>query len=98
MDELLYKIIDENTIEGYDGGILKKYDGQNLISVVANPTADDLKNFGYKPLIDEGIPEYNEKTQYVTIKYTEDDNNITTVYEVINKEDSQEVESISEVE
>ncbi len=86
MDEILYKIIDENTIEGYDGGILKKYDGQNLISVVANPTADDLKNFGYKPLINEGVPKYNEKTQYITIKYTEDVDTITTTYTVINKD------------
>ena len=86
MDEILYKIIDENTIEGYDGGILKKYDGQNLISVVANPTADDLKNFGYNPLINEGVPKYNEKTQYITIKYTEDVDTITTTYTVINKD------------
>lgn len=86
MDELLYKIIDENTIEGYDGGILKKYDGQNLISVIANPTADDLKNFGYKPLINEGVPEYDEETQYVTIKYTEDDDTIITTYTIVDRD------------
>ena len=89
----MYLFINENEIQGYNGEILKRYIGNKLVKVISNPTDEQLKEFGYKPLDDTAvIPEYNEATQYITIKYTDTPENIIKGYTVYDIEIPEEIE------
>lgn len=65
----MYIFINENEIMSYSGEILKRYVGNRLVKTIANPTDDDLKEFGYLPLVEDEMPEYNMETQYLIEKY-----------------------------
>ena len=89
----MYILMNENTIEPYNGEILKRYVGKKLIKAISNPTDEQLKEFGYKSLDDTAvIPEYNEATQYITVKYTDTPENIIKGYTVYNIEIPEEIE------
>lgn len=79
----MYLFIDENTIEHYEGEVLKRYVGNRLIKAISNPTNEQLTEFGYKHLCDSPIPTYDEKTQYIKTTYV-DGEEITVVHEVLN--------------
>ena len=65
----MYIFINENEIVPYSGEILKRYVGNRLVKTIANPTDDDLKEFGYLPLVEAEIPEYDVEKQYLVEKY-----------------------------
>ena len=65
----MYIFINENEIMSYSGEILKRYVGNRLVKTIANPTDDDLKEFGYLPLVEAEIPEYDVEKQYLVEKY-----------------------------
>ena len=66
---MIYLFISEDKIEAYNGKILKRYVGDKLVKTIANPTKQDLKEFGYMKLIKSEIPKYEEETQYLEYSY-----------------------------
>ena len=61
--------INKNQIEPYNGEILKRYVGNKLVKAIANPTEQDLKEFGYMELVKSEIIEYEEEIQYLEYSY-----------------------------
>ena len=66
---MYYLFINENQIEPYNGEILKRYVGNKLVKAIANPTEQNLKEFGYMELVKSEIIEYEEETQYLEYNY-----------------------------
>ena len=79
---MYYLFINENQIEKYNGEILKRYVGNKLVKVISNPTDEDLREFGYMPLIEEEEPQYNKETQYLSFRYETDGQTISKVWKV----------------
>lgn len=91
----MYIFIDEHTIEAYNGEILKRYIGNKLVKAISNPTDEQLKEFGYKPLDDTAVmPEYDEATQYIAVKYTDTPEKIIKGYTVYDIEIPEEIENV----
>lgn len=79
----MYLFISEDEIQAYKGEVLKRYIGAKLVKTISNPTDEDLKEFGYRPLENTAeVPEYNTETQYVSAKYTETEDKIIQTYVV----------------
>ena len=95
---MMYLFISEDKIEAYNGEILKRYVGNKLIKTIANPTEQDLKEFGYKPLKDsDEVPEYDEVTQCLIEKYTDTSDEIIKnyiVHDIITSEENIDVEEV----
>ena len=79
---MLYLFINENQIEPYNGEILKRYVGNKLVKAISNPTDNDLKEFGYKELVESEMPEFNSETQALNIKYKCTNAQIIKIYEI----------------
>ena len=93
----MYLFISENEIQGYNGEILKRYIGKKLVKIISNPTDEQLEEFGYKPLDDTAaMPEYDETTQYIAVKYTDTPEKIIKEYAVYDIEIPEEVISEDE--
>lgn len=88
---MLYLFINENQIEPYNGEILKRYVGNKLVKAISNPTDEDLKEFGYKELVENKVPEFNSETQTLNIKYIYNDTQIIKTYEVVNITTDEEI-------
>ena len=80
--ENYFIFISSTELLGYDGEPLKRYVGNKLVKVISNPTERDLVEFGYKPLIKEQIPTYDEETEYVERTYLDEVDRIVEHYEV----------------
>lgn len=81
---MLVKYINENTIEIANKYSILKYDDIQVI----NPKDEDFIKAGYKELVIEEEPTYNEETEYLEIKYKELTDKILQLNEVcIKKED-----------
>ena len=78
----MYIFMNENEIIPYNGDILKRYVGNRLVKTIANPTDEDLREFGYMPLIEEEEPQYNKETQYLGFHYETDGQTISKVWKV----------------
>lgn len=87
-----YIYVDSYTLIPYKGEILKRYVGNRLVKIISNPTERDLVEFGYKPLIEEEIPTYDEETEYLEITYINEEDRIVKHYEVKEIPDEQENE------
>lgn len=71
----MYKFIDEYDIVPAPSVI--KYEDE----VYVNPSDELLRSLGYKPLIIPDPPEHDE-TEYIVVKYKENENDITQIYEI----------------
>lgn len=80
MDLYLFK--SENEIERYENQTFKYYIDKRLYKSVSNPTDDEKKTFGFKPLVEEEIPEYDEEKEYIVMSYVDGEEYITKHYEV----------------
>jgi len=75
----MYRFINANQIQPYDGSILKQYEDDKLVKVVSNPTEEQLKEFGYKKLVNTPMPTPSEG-HYYAMSYI-DGEEITMRYE-----------------
>ena len=57
-----------------------QYNGESIKLYIANPTEEQLKFVGYKEMIEDEVPEYNEETQYIEEVYTETEAEIRKSY------------------
>lgn len=92
----MYIYINENEIIPYDGEILKRYVGKKLVKIIANPTNEDLREFGYMELMDCEVPEYYEKTQCLDITYKVENDVIVKVCSIVEKPTAEQYEMASE--
>lgn len=76
----MYLFISSTEITPYDGEILKRYVGRKLVKTIANPTEQDLKEFGYMEVVEVEIPEYNAETQNCLKSYDVVEGKICPVY------------------
>lgn len=77
----MYIFISENEIQKYNGEILKRYVGSRLVKIIANPTEEQLYEFGYKPLVEDTPLE--EKEGFYIETYYEDGEHITKKYRYV---------------
>ena len=89
----MYLFISEDKIEAYNGEILKRYVGDKLVKTIANPTEQDLKEFGYMELSITDEPEYDPETQYINTIYYIEDGKIYQKYTIRNLSDIIEEEN-----
>ena len=80
----MYIFINEFTVLPYAGEVLKRYVGNKLVKVIANPTEKDLKEFGYMPLIETEVPDCDVETQYILKRYELVDGEIFESYTVVD--------------
>lgn len=80
---MLVKFINENTIEIANKYTILKY---NDIQVI-NPKDEDFIKAGYKELVIEEEPTYNEETEYLEPKYKELTDKILQLNEVCIKKE-----------
>ena len=83
------KLINDRSIE-----MLK--DGAIVINgkVYSNPSQLRLKEHGYKPLLSENEPEYDEKTEFSERIYTQTEDNIIESFVIRKRSDGDEVHSL----
>ena len=84
----MYIFIDKANILPYNGEVLKRFVGNRLVKVISNPTETDLKEFGYMELVDDPVPEYDEKTQFISFEYQVKSGQIHKVYTVCDMEEN----------
>ena len=82
----MYIFIDEANILPYNGEVLKRFVGNRLVKAISNPTETYLKEFGYMELVDDPVPEYDEKTQFLSFEYQVKSSQIHKVYTVCDME------------
>ena len=64
----LYKFISETEIKKYKGGFVV-VDNR----IYTNPTEETVRKAGYKKLINNPLPEYDEDYDYIETKYVDGD-------------------------
>lgn len=65
----MYLFINKNNIQKYNGEVLKRFVGKKLVKTIANPTEEELKEFGYMKLIESEKPEFDSERQYLDVEY-----------------------------
>lgn len=68
-----------------ENGMLKKFKGGFVVldnRIYTNPTEDTVRKAGYKDVVYDTMPEYDEEAQYLAKVYTEDETTIYVRYEV----------------
>lgn len=73
----LYKFISNNEVKKYRGGFVVKDN-----RIYTNPTESTLMSVGYKKLVKDEMPEYDESSQYIITVYTDNTDSISESYEV----------------
>lgn len=69
MDETLYLFKNEYEIAAYAGEVLTKRVGDIIVETIVSPTAEQLKDYGYKPLVNTQRPD--EKPGFAIETYYE---------------------------
>lgn len=80
----MYLFISKNEVEAYNGEILKRYIGKRLVKTIANPTDEDLMEFGYMELIEGEMPEYDIERQSLVTEYAVINHEIHCNYSVMD--------------
>lgn len=80
----MYLFINKNNIQKYNGEVLKRFVGKKLVKTIANPTEEELKEFGYMKQIESEKPEYDNERQFLECEYETIDGVIQTQYTVLN--------------
>lgn len=75
------------TLFKFENGQPVAYNGKPIKLHISNPTEDQLKFAGYKPIVEDEVPTYNEETQYLQEVYTETENEIHKSYVIREIED-----------
>ena len=76
-----------------NGNLIKPSENEFKKIIITNPSIESLKyNMGYKDLVIDEQPEYNEETQYLIPAYEE------TETTVINHWEVKDIEEINELE
>lgn len=57
-----------------------QYNGKPIKLHISNPTEEQLKFAGYKEMVEDEVPIYNEETQYVEEVFTETETEIRKSY------------------
>lgn len=86
METTLYLFKNKYEIAAYAGEILTKRVGDVIVETIKDPTEAQLRDYGYKDLIDTGRPE--PKEGYVIEVYYEldlDENVIKQCYEYVKE-------------
>ena len=65
----MYLFISENEVIPYKNEVLKRYIGKRLVKTIANPTNEDLKEFGYMEMVESEMPTIDAETQYLSTEY-----------------------------
>ena len=65
----MYLFINKNNIQKYNGEVLKRFVGKKLVKTIANPTEEELREFGYMKLIESEKPEFDSERQYLDVEY-----------------------------
>lgn len=65
----MYLFISNIEVMPYNNEILKRYVGKRLVKTIANPTDEDLREFGYMEMVEGEIPEYDMERQYLVTEY-----------------------------
>lgn len=78
----MHLFINKNDIQKYKGEVLKRFVGKKLVKTIANPTDEDLKEFGYMELIESDAPDYDAEKQYLIEEYEVVDGAIHVKYTV----------------
>ena len=63
-----------------ENGRLIQYNGESIKLYIANPTEEQLRFVGYKEMVEDEVPSYDEETQYVEEIYTETETEIYKSY------------------
>ena len=66
----------------FENGQPVAYNGKPIKLHISNPTEEQLKFAGYKPIVEDEIPVFNEETQYLREVYTETATEIRRSYVV----------------
>ena len=74
----LYKFINENRVEKFKGDFIVVNE-----RIRTNPTEADIRGIGYKDLVEDDIPTYDEEKQYLEAYYSDGDV-ITKKYRVVD--------------
>lgn len=53
-----------------------QYNGESIKLYIANPTEEQLRFVGYKEMVEDEVPNYDEETQYIEEVYTETETEI----------------------
>lgn len=67
------------------------YNGKPIKLHISNPTEEQLKFAGYKPVVEDEVPVFNEEIQYLQEVYSETDTEIRKSYVVKESEDKSDV-------
>ena len=76
----MYLFINKYSIQKYNGEVLKRFVGKKLVKTIANPTEEELREFGYMKLIEGEIPQYDTERQCCTSEYEVVDGKIYEKY------------------
>ena len=66
------------------------YNGKPIKLHISNPTEEQLKFAGYKEMVEDEVPIYNEETQYIEEVFTETEAEIRKSYIVKDIESEDE--------
>ena len=80
----MYLFISKNEVIPYSGEVLKRYIGKRLVKTIANPSIDDLKEFGYMEMAEGEKPAFDIEKQYIDIEYEKAEDKIYCKYKVID--------------
>ena len=78
----MYLFVSKNEVIPYSGEVLKRYVGKRLVKTIANPTDEDLKEFGYMEMLDGEMPMFDREKAICCEEYKVVDGKICRMYKI----------------